>query len=266
MLIAPVLELACVGMDLVNKAMVFRGSVAKETSEKAPAFKALIQASEMSLRRVIAVNADLVIDKIEQDRLEELGSRIKNIGLFFKLGRTDELFSYMMLLNESVDYANNRIKENKDQWIAPYLMGKAMALAVLNYLGHEDEQIFNEIVQTTKSVKHKILNQSTKLLLTADNDIPWDLYHNVLNDTPGSVNELIESIKNASMEDGIFNSANIGNTSGGAHAGKDAGLNANDDRASNYCRKCGGALLPNAAFCNRCGVKIEQRREGYAVQ
>lgn len=253
MLIAPVLELACVGIEFVNRALAFRGGVTKDTLEKAPAFKELIQASEISLRRVIAVNADLVIEKIEHDRLEELGSRIKNISMFFKLGRSDQLFSYMMLLNESVDYASHRVKENKEQWIAPYLMGKAMALAVLNYLGHEDEQLFKEIVQTTTNIKHKILNQSTKLLLSSNSEIPWDLYHNVLNDSPGSVNELIERIKNASMQDGFLDETDIGSARARDH---DDRTEMDEGPASNYCRKCGGKLLPNAAFCNRCGRKI----------
>lgn len=176
--------------------------------------------------------------------------------MFFKLGRSDQLFSYMMLLNESVDYASHRVNENKEQWIAPYLMGKAMALAVLNYLGHEDEQLFKEIVQTTKNIKHKILNQSTKLFLSSNSEIPWDLYHNVLNDSLGSVNELIESIKNASMENGFPDETDIESATGLNHDVNADGKAMDEGPPSTYCRNCGGKLLPNAVFCNRCGEKI----------
>lgn len=121
--------------------------------------------------------------------------------MLIKLDRTDELMSYMLLLNESVDYANNRIKENKEQWIAPYLMGKSMSLSVLNYLGHDDDQVLKDIIVTTNDIKYKLLNSSIKILMSKKRDIPWDLYYEVLNNTPGSVSNLIKKIKECSLKD-----------------------------------------------------------------
>lgn len=259
MLFASTLELACVGIDIVNKALVFRKSVPKPAHEKDREFEDLLTASEKSIKYVISVNADLVIEKIEQDKLEELSARIKNIGMLIKLDRTDELMSYMMLLNESVDYANNRIKENKEQWIAPYLMGKSMSLAVLNYLGHDDDQVLKDIIVTTNDIKYKLLNSSIKILMSKKHDIPWDLYYEVLNNTPGSVPNLIKKIKECSLKDSCASEieSNPGTPDIESKRKKEIKSDSKIDEkvSAMFCRKCGGKLTPNAIFCKRCGSK-----------
>jgi hypothetical protein len=259
MLFASTLELACVGIDIVNKALAFRRGVPKPAYEKDREFEDLLSASEKSLKYVISVNADLVIEKIEQDKLEELSSRVKNIGMLIKLDRTDELMSYMMLLNESVDYASNRINENKEQWIAPYLMGKSMSLAVLNYLEHDDEHVLQDIIVTTNDIKYKLLNRPLEILMSSKRDIPWDLYYDVLNNAPGSVPKLIKKIKECSLKDSCVNEieSKVGTPDMGQEKmGGIKGDSKIDEKVSvMFCRKCGGKLIPNAAFCKRCGSK-----------
>lgn len=259
MFVASTLELACVGIDIVNKALAFRRGVPKPAYEKDREFEDLLTASEKSIKYVISVNADLVIEKIEQDKLEELSSRIKNIGMLIKLDSTDELMSYMMQLNESVDYANNRINENKEQWIAPYLMGKSMSLAVLNYLGYDDDHVFKDIVVATNDIKYKLLNRSIKILMSSKRDIPWDLYYEVLNNAPGSVPKLIKKIKECSLKDSCVSEikSNVGIPDTASQKGEGIKGDSKTDETVSvmFCRKCGGKLIPDAAFCKRCGSK-----------
>jgi hypothetical protein len=259
MLFASTLELACVGIDIVNKALAFRRGVPKPAYEKDREFEDLLTASEKSIKYVISVNADLVIEKMEQDKLEELSSRIKNIGMLIKLDETDKLMSYMMLLNESVDYASNRIKEKKEQWVAPYLMGKSMSLAVLNYLGHDDDHVLQDIIVTTNDIKYKLLNSSIKILMSSKRDIPWDLYYEVLNNASGSVPKLIERIKECSLKDSCPSEmqSKVGTPDiESDNQGRIKGESKIDETVSiMFCRKCGGKLMPKAAFCKRCGSK-----------
>lgn len=199
MLFASTLELACVGIDIVNKALAFRKGVPKPAYEKDREFEDLLMASEKSIKYVISVNADLVIEKIEQDKLEELSSRIKNIGMLIKLDRTDELMSY------------------------------------------------------------KLLNSSIKILMSLKRDIPWDLYYEVLNNSPGSVPNLIKKIKECSLKDSCaseiesnFGTPDIEPEKVGGIKG-DSKIDEKDGVM--FCRKCGGKLMPNAHFCRRCGSK-----------
>ena len=47
--------------------------------------------------------------KIEADKLEELHSRVQNLGFVVRLNKVSEAFRYLLRVKELVDYAENRL-------------------------------------------------------------------------------------------------------------------------------------------------------------
>lgn len=52
-----------------------------------------------------AASRDAIIEKIEADKLEQLQSRIQNLGFVTRVGKVNDALTYILTVKESVDYA-----------------------------------------------------------------------------------------------------------------------------------------------------------------
>jgi DNA polymerase elongation subunit (family B) len=109
-----ILNLLTIGIDEANQALDLTEAdqstnLSYGIEIEAYQLRNLIANSTSSLKEAISIGIDKIIDKIEQDKLEELISRINNIDLLLRIKRHEQLLPYILQLRESVDYAKNRL-------------------------------------------------------------------------------------------------------------------------------------------------------------
>jgi len=193
------IELISLGLDLVDKVL---GLCQGNDKIQEGHLIDLISDSTESLKTAIQMGADQVIYKIEQDKLEELISRLNNMDMLIRMKNQDHLLAYLLQVQESVDYAKNRLNEGKEQWFTPYLIGKAMIYAAFTYIGNESPQIKQELLQTLEEAKIKILDEVSLTLIQNGRSIPWHIVKDVLDNKAGSLGEIVKLLpdKNAELE------------------------------------------------------------------
>jgi hypothetical protein len=191
------IELITVGLDFANKVL---GLCQQKDSLQDEHLINLIYDSTESLKNVIQMSANQVIHKIEQDKMEELISRLKNIDLLLRMKNRDNLLNYLLLVQESVDYAQNRVNEGKFQWATVYLVGKSMIYAAFTYLGNESPQIEQELLRGLEEAKFKILDEISAVFIQSGRAIPWQSIKNVLDNKTNSLNDLIKLLPEKKTE------------------------------------------------------------------
>ncbi len=143
------------------------------TNERLSKVETFLKDSMEGMESSIDGAAQLIIDKIETDKLEQLLSRTRNLSMLVDLQKPDQALQYAMTLRESLDYARNRVQEDKPYWLGPYLGGYAIFLGGLEYCKScplSEVEEFRGIVEKTKI---EILNIAAPLLLASGRILPW---------------------------------------------------------------------------------------------
>lgn len=125
-------------------------------------------------------STDAIISKIESDKLEELQSRIHNLGFLLRLKKTEDAFLYMLTLKESVDYAQNRVSEGKTEWISACIVGRSAIIAALEYCTLEADKEKEELFKICRQAKYQMLDLLVPQILSKNGKVPWDQVENFL--------------------------------------------------------------------------------------
>jgi len=185
---ATIVALAKLGFEVANKAVDAYAKHSEKNDEYQNALRETITESSNSLGKAIENVAEVVIEKLESDKLEELNSRTKNLSFLISTGNDDQVLQYSMMLNESVDYASNRIKEGKLHWIGPWLVGVSVVFSALEVCGGNGN--YNQFKHEIKRGRYMILDAITKQLVYAqDHSLPWMEIERFLN---GTSTEILE--------------------------------------------------------------------------
>lgn len=153
--------------------------------------RTLITSSTACLQEAIQFEADRIIQKLEQDKMEELMSRLNNLNMLLQLQEREQLFRYVMTVQESVDYAENRYKENKAHWFLPYITGKAMVVATLTYLRKKPVDPAQELQVMIEKTTRQILDEVARTLIHSGKTLPWDIVREVLEGQEGSLERIL---------------------------------------------------------------------------
>lgn len=197
------LDIIALGLNVADQVLGFNGvrqavefnreieEVIHQQQVNVQQLRDLISSSTLSLKEAIFIGIDKVISKMEQDKVEELISRINNIDLLLRMKKDTQLLPYTLQLKESVDYAKNRLDEGKKSWLMPYMVGLGMVCATFSYLGEQEALISQELETLVLNTKKIVLTEVTKALLEEGQDIPWDLVKNILNNYVGSIEQYV---------------------------------------------------------------------------
>lgn len=192
--IVPVLQVLSLGLRVVNQTIALHESLGSQEGRReleAKELRGLIGQSMDSLRQAIEIGAEKVIDKLEQDKMEELVSRIRNIDMLLRMNKKEQVLSYVLQVREAVDYAKNRLDEGKRHWMTPYMTGVSMIVASFDYLGEPDEDTTEELSQAVREARNTVLNEVTRTLFQNNVVVPWDLVGDVFYHREGAVEELV---------------------------------------------------------------------------
>lgn len=141
-----------------------------DTSEK---LEQLILQNSENIQRTISYQLSGFIDKLESDKLEELVSRIKGLSFAVKLKKTELIIQYSLTLNESVEYAANRLKEGKKQWLGPFLAGRSMFIAALGYSGAASSEEIAQFESLFSDVRLQLLEDIRPYIFKSGEKINW---------------------------------------------------------------------------------------------
>lgn len=145
----------------------------EKTNERASQVENFLTSSVAKLEVAVHDAAQLVIEKLESDKLEELLSRTRNCAMLVNLNKQDQALQYSLTLRESVDYARNRVQEGKPHWLGPYIGGFAVFLAALEYSGQCPESEIAEFKALVTRTKLEILDASAPVILASNRTLPW---------------------------------------------------------------------------------------------
>lgn len=127
----------------------------------------------VELRQAISDAGTQVIEKIESDKLELLGSRIRILGDLIKIGDKSEILRYQFSLREVVDYAENRVAEGKSDWTGPLLLGKVAIFSALQICSADTEDARQELETLCRKARHEIADLTVRQSMKEGNKIPW---------------------------------------------------------------------------------------------
>ncbi|NEX60052.1 hypothetical protein [Noviherbaspirillum galbum] len=179
------------GTRYVEKKLFANGAEAGSTAPVPSAqVERVLQEAMEQLAMISKASTDAIIAKIENDKLEELRSRIQSLGFLLKIEKKDEAFRYMLTLKESVDYALNRVNEGKTEWLSPCILGKSVFIATLEYCAVSADTERVELSRICKEAKHTLLNVIVPQILSNGGQVPWDQVEAFLVGTSNSLLEL----------------------------------------------------------------------------
>jgi hypothetical protein len=134
----------------------------------------VVRQSTEQLAEITKASRDAVIGKIEADKLEELHSRVQNLGFVIRLNKVNEAFGYLLTVKESVDYAENRLREGKGDWLSAVIIGKTTVVAALTHLQIDSASETAALVELCKRARHELLDQLAQQSFENRQSIPWD--------------------------------------------------------------------------------------------
>ena len=133
------------------------------------------------LQRAIVSSTTAVINKIESDKLELLGSRIRSMGDLVRLRDRAEILRYTFTLREVVDYAENRVHEGKKDWNGPLLMGKVAIFSALQACAADSQDDREELSAICRAMQYEVLEQMAVSQVQLGKPIPWSEVASFLN-------------------------------------------------------------------------------------
>ena len=174
-----------------------RGSSTDSAGERVQELDAFIKTSVAELDQSLRVGIAAVIDKIETDNLEFLLSRARNVSALLDVGRFDQALQYAMTLRESVDYARNRLEEEKVHWLGPYLAGSGIYFAAVDAAGARREADLIEFRKHLEEIKVEIVDYVVPQMITTGAKIPWLVIAHFIVGTTDKLPELLAYLRDA---------------------------------------------------------------------
>lgn len=148
--------------------------VQRESSQPTWTVDDVVRQSTEHLGEITIAARDAVIGKIEADKLEELHSRVQNLGFVIRLNKVNEAFGYLLTVKESVDYAENRLREGKGDWLSAVIIGKTTVVAALAHLQIDSASETAALAELCKRARHELLDQLAQQSFANRQPIPWD--------------------------------------------------------------------------------------------
>ena len=182
------LEFINQGISVFNS---LNGKVDGTSSATPEMIQKMLSSSTDTITQMIIQGNEQVIEKLEQDKMETLASRIRNIEMLIRMQERDQLFSYLPTVQESVDYAHHRYLEGKQSWFIPYLVGRSVVLAAFSHLGNIDQESIDTLTSELKGEIYKLLDQVVELCLTCRTPIPWPEIESTLTLSEGGIEQLL---------------------------------------------------------------------------
>lgn len=133
-----------------------------------------ILSATRDIKAAIKASANVIIEKLESDKHEELISRIQNVALAIRINDKTEILRSLMDMRISIGYAENRTREGKDQWQPALIMGKAAEFAALNVCLVDAANEKAELHEILKQAKYGFLDVVVPNLLANQGKIDWD--------------------------------------------------------------------------------------------
>lgn len=150
----------------------------------------------VDIKDTIEFESYRIINKIEKDRMEDLISRIKSLSFSLKIGNQQTILNYLIHVNESVDYAKNRLGEGKKEWLLPFIAGQSVLITTYGLLEHNTSGLNNEMNRILNKLRHEIIDQYVKILVKKNRGIPWMEIHKILTNKPSNTDYLVRLIPN----------------------------------------------------------------------
>jgi hypothetical protein len=135
------------------------------------------------LKETGAASRDAIIGKIEADKLEQLQSRIQNLGFVIRVGKVNDALTYILTVKESVDYAENRLREGKTEWLSATIVGRATVVAALSHLRLETAAEASALKKICVQARHQMLDQLVANRVRSSQPLPWEQIHAFLDNS-----------------------------------------------------------------------------------
>ena len=210
--------------NLIDKGLELAGgflSTLREKDERDAQFKSesleqqkffndrLLSSIEDVSRQISEVASDTafrVTQKIESDRLEDLSAQIKLMSLAIQVGNESMLGNALSSISIQIEYAKNRIKEGKSEWLGAWMMAESMRLTGLCNIttGPQGAALINKEAQNFRIC---ILN-FTKNELICGESTPWLQIAQFVEGKSEDVLGLINLTEKLAIADGKIVSAN----------------------------------------------------------
>lgn len=189
-LISKALTVAEKGMALFEK------SVASEEAHKqdVETLTTLIKGSSNAIIDEVRASAQTVTTKIEQDQLELFAARLNNLKFLLDNGDDVTLRAYMLTARESIDYARNRYREGKLQWLPPFLYGLSVLAATMKCLKLDDSSAMSEVGSLVQEARELALDEAVKALVRSERRIPWRLIQDFWGGKDGAGEKLLDCL------------------------------------------------------------------------
>lgn len=126
------------------------------------------------IKAAINASANVIIEKLESDKHEELIGRIQNVALAIRINDKAEILRSLMDMRISLGYAENRALEGKDQWQPALIMGKSAEFAALSVCLADTSHEKAELHEIVKQAKYGFLDAVIPNLLANKGKIDWD--------------------------------------------------------------------------------------------
>ncbi|WP_153135327.1 biotin/lipoyl-containing protein [Paraburkholderia agricolaris] len=112
-----------------------------------------------------------VTQKLEQDQLEKLAAQVRTVKLGLELDNEGILTTSLVHITEQIEYAKNRLAEDKREWLGPWLMAEAVRIAALRAVSG-GERAMTVLNRGAMSFRLNILDYTRDLLLKTGRS-PW---------------------------------------------------------------------------------------------
>lgn len=112
-----------------------------------------------------------VTQKLEQDQLEKLAAQVRTVKLGLELDNEGILTTSLVHITEQIEYAKNRLAEDKREWLGPWLMAEAARIAALRAVSG-GERAMTVLNREAMSFRLNILDYTRDLLLKTGRS-PW---------------------------------------------------------------------------------------------
>ena len=126
------------------------------------------------IKAAISTSANVIIEKLESDKHEELIVLIQNVALAIRMNDKNETMRSLMQMRVSLGYAENRAREGKNQWQPALIMGKAAEFAALNVCLEDTAHEKAELQKILRQAKYGFLDAVVPNLLANKGKIDWD--------------------------------------------------------------------------------------------
>ena len=207
-----------------------------ETEKNRAYSHALEERLLVTTRRIetaISNATNMIFDKVEADRLEELRARIKNVAMLVELKSREPVLQYTMTLNESLEYARNRVREGKLHWLGPAVAGGAIFLDALQYAGVAKPEHSENFHAELREFRKLALEGLRPTLMEMEGPLPWEEIAAFVR------GENSEILKRLTLEAHRVLSVEL------PHRRPTPG--------EGYCFKCGRFYSTSGSKCSKCG-------------